>query len=154
MPQSGKAIASLVSIRPSVLGEGDRDPGLELDLRFSQPLIKGFGTAINTAPLTGRGCRRRSTFAPSVIRPRTFLEFQTGSYQNQARPATSACRNTLGARRQLEINRSFLRAGRMVPQALVQPAAEVANREYGLSDSETAFARGLNQQDQPACPPG
>ncbi|MYE06036.1 MAG: hypothetical protein F4Y04_02250 [Chloroflexi bacterium] len=52
MPPSGKAIAALVSIRPPVLGEGDRGPGPVP--MFTQPLIKGFGTAIDTAlPLPG-----------------------------------------------------------------------------------------------------
>jgi len=62
---------------------------------------------------------------PTVTRFRTFLEFQTGSYQNQARPAASSCRNTLRARRQLEVNRSLLESGQMAPQDLVQSKVEL-----------------------------
>ena len=43
------------------------------------------------------------------------------------------------ARRQLEINRALVEAGRMAPQDLVQTEAAVADRQYALNDREDAL---------------
>ena len=123
-----------------VLTEGDHDPGV--DLTFTQPLLKGFGAAIDTAPLYRARLQEEINLRAFRDRASDIVGSVVSAYRNtlRARRRVAIARDALErARRQLEINRSLAEAGRMAPQDLVQSEAEVANREYSLSDSENAL---------------
>lgn len=129
-----------LNFRQPVLAEGDRDPGV--DLTFTQPLLKGFGTAIDTAPLYRARLQEEIELRAFRDRASDIVESVISAYRNSlsARRRVAIARDALErARRQLKINRSLVEAGRMAPQDLVQSEAEVANREYSLSDSENAL---------------
>ena len=129
-----------LSLRKPLAGERDR--ATSTGLTFSQPLLKGFGTDIDTAPL-------RRARLQEHINLRGFRDTVSGivdSVISAYRGRLSAGRRVAiarealeRARRQLEINRALVEAGRMAPQDLVQTEAEVANREYDLTDSENAL---------------
>ena len=129
-----------LSVRKPVAGEQDRETSTELT--FSQPLLKGFGPDIDTVPL-------RRARLQELIDLRNFRDEAAGivdsvisAYRGALRAGrrVAIAREALErARRQLEINRALVEAGRMAPQDLVQTEAEVANREYDLSDSENGL---------------
>ena len=129
-----------LSMRKPVAGEGDREAST--GLTFSQPLLRGFGAVIDTAPL-------RRARLQEHINLRAFRDTVAGivdSVISAYRGGLSAGRRVaIGrealerARRQLEINRALVEAGRMAPQDLIQTEAEVANKEYDLTDSENAL---------------
>ncbi|MXY79291.1 MAG: TolC family protein [Chloroflexi bacterium] len=126
--------------RQPVLAEGDRDPGV--DLSFSQPLLRGFGTDIDTAPLYRARLQEEINLRAFRDRASDIVGSVISAYRNalRARRRVTIARDALErARRQLEINRSLVEAGRMAPQDLVQSEAVVVNREYSLSDSENAL---------------
>ena len=126
-----------LSVRKPLAGEQDRETSTELG--FSQPLLRGFGLDVETAPLRRAYLRER-------IAGRAFRDTAAGivdSVISAYRTALKAgqrleiAREALQrARRQLEINRTLVEAGRMAQQDLVQSEAEVTNKEYDLIDSE------------------
>ena len=123
-----------------VLTDGGRDPGV--DLTFTQPLLKGFGAVIDTAPLYRARLQEEIDFRAFRDRASDIVGSVISAYRNSlsARRRVAIARDALErARRQLEINRSLVEAGRMAPQDLVQAEAEVADREYSLTDSENAL---------------
>ena len=127
-----------------VAGPGGR--ASTVSLTFSQPLLKGFGPDIDTAPL--RMARMRDRI--DVLAFRDGVAGVVGSaisaYRNvlQARERVTIARTALErARRQLEINRALVGAGRMAPQDLVQTEGSVADREYALGDSEDALESAI-----------
>ena len=113
-------------------------------LAFSQPLLRGFGTAIDTAPvrLARLDEQRnilflRDTVADVIVATATAYRSLIRADQAVAIDRESLAR----ARRQLEINRSLIRAGRMADREIVQTEAEVANRELALAESENGLSR-------------
>ena len=129
-----------LDFRQPVLADGDRDPGV--DLTFTQPLLKGFGAVIDTAPLYRARLQEEIDFRAFRDRASEIVGSVISAYRNSlsARRRVVIARDALErARRQLEINRSLVEAGRMAPQDLVQAEAEVADREYSLTDSENAL---------------
>ena len=123
-----------------VAGAGDRSTRTVLS--FSQPLLKGFGTDIDTVPL-------RKARMNEEVNVRAFRDAVAGLIGSVVR----AYRRLLGAsrrvaiardaleraREQLGTNRALVDAGRMAPQELVQTRAAVADREYALLDAENAL---------------
>ena len=129
-----------LSWRKPVVGEGNREASTNLS--FSQPLLKGFGTDIDTAPQ--RMARMQESVNLGAFRD-TAANI-VGSVISAYRGALTAKRRVEIARdalaraqRQLEINRALVEAGRMATQDLVQTEADVANKEYELSDSENGL---------------
>ena len=129
-----------LSLRKPLAGEQDREASTNLS--FSQPLLRGFGADIDTAPLRQARLQERI----NVRAFRDTVASIVGSVISAYRGALSARRRAAIARealeraqRQLEINRTLVEAGRMAQQDLLQTEAEVANREYELSDSENAL---------------
>ncbi len=123
-----------------VLGSGSRSGSTTLT--FSQPLLKGFGTELNTWSLRNARLQERI----NVRRFRDTVSGIVGSVIGAYRGVLGAERRLAIARealeraeRQLEINRALVEAGRMAPQDLVQTEASVANRQYALTDAETAL---------------
>lgn len=111
-------------------------------LGFSQPLLRGFGAEIDTAPvLLARIGERRNTlaFRDAIAR---VIESVVTAYRSviRAHRAIAISRESLArAEKQLEINRSLVRAGRMALRELVQNEAEIANRELALVRSENGL---------------
>ena len=127
--------------REPLAGDGDRSSGLALS--FSQPLLRGFGAAVDTAPL--RKARLRDRVAVRSFRDAAsdIVGTVISAYRGVLRAGrrVEIDRAALErARGQLAINRTLVEVGRMAPQDLVQTEAEVANREYALVDSENTLA--------------
>ena len=126
-----------LSWRKPLAGEQDREASTTLS--FSQPLLKGFGTELDTQPLRRARLQER-------INLRAFRDTAgriVGSAISAYRGVLSAERGLVierealeRARRQLEVNRALVAAGRMAPQDLVQAEANVADKEYALTDAE------------------
>ena len=126
--------------REPIGGDGDQSFGAVLS--FSQPLLRGFGTDIDTAPL-------RKARLQDRIAVRSFRDAAAdivGTVISAYRAVLRAQRRVeIGraalerARGQLATNRKLVEGGRMAPQDLVQTEAEVADREYALVDSENAL---------------
>ena len=111
-------------------------------MSFSQPLLKGFGIDIDTAPV--RIARIREKMNVLVFRDTIAgtIESTISAYRGVIRAnwAIAISREALGrARKQLETNRSLIRAGRMAEREIVQSEAEIANRELSLVESENAL---------------
>ena len=126
-----------LSVRKPLAGEQDRETSTELG--FSQPLLKGFGPDIDTAPLRRAYLRERIAVRAFRDTAAGIVDSVISAYRAALRAGQrlKIAREALQrARRQLEINRTLVEAGRMAPQDLVQSEAEVTNKEYDLTDSE------------------
>ncbi len=129
-----------LSFRKPLAGERDREASTALS--FSQPLLKGFGPELDTQPL--RRARLQERIDRRAFRDAVagILDAAVSAYRGvlRAEQRLAIAREALErARRQLEINRTLVEAGRMAPQDLVQTEADVANKEYALTDAENAL---------------
>ncbi|MCY4488159.1 MAG: TolC family protein [Deltaproteobacteria bacterium] len=112
-------------------------------LSFSQPLLKGFGTEVDIAPLIG--ARMQDRIAMRVFRDR--IGRVIGSVIDAYRGVLRAARQNViardaleRARTQLTVNRALVEAGQMAQQELVQAEAQVADKEYALTETESRLA--------------
>lgn len=111
---------------------------------FSQPLLKGFGTGVDTAPVRlARLDERRNVL---LLRDVTadIVVSAVGAYRSLIRADQSVAidRESLArARRQLDVNRALIRSGRMAEQEIVLAEAEAANRALALAQSEAGLTR-------------
>ena len=129
--------------------EGREDSSGTATLNFSQPLLRGFGTGVETASL-------RSARLGEKVNVLAFREAIAGVVDS----TVQAWRGLVRARRQLEIgeaslerareqletNRTLIEAGRMAAREILQSEADVAERELGLvqtRNSVTAANFGL-----------
>ena len=123
--------------------DDDDDGGGTWALRFSQPLLKGFGPAVDTAPveLAELGeSRNLLAFRDAIA---TVIVSVITAYRAviRAEHAMTISRESLaGARKQLEVNRALIQAGRMASRELVQNEAEIANRRLALVERENALS--------------
>ena len=112
------------------------------ELALAQPLLKGFGPEVDTAPVRVARIDEkihvlslRDTVAgvvTSVIRAYRAVI--------RANRQIEISRESLArARKQLQTNRSLIQAGRMAAREIVQTEAEVANRELALIESENSL---------------
>ena len=111
-------------------------------LGFSQPLLRGFGIGIDTAPLRIARIREQRNILSYRDGVASTVESVIGAYRAviRAHRAIAISRESLArARRQLEINRALIRAGQMAAREIVQTEAEVANRELALVTSENSL---------------
>ena len=118
---------------------GERDREASTNLSFSQPLLKGFGPDIDTQPLRQARLQERINLGAFRDRAAGIVESVILAYRRVLRAGRrlAIAQGALErARRQLEINRVLVEAGRMAPQDLVQTEADVANKEYALTDAE------------------
>ena len=121
---------------------GERDRAAVTMLSFKQPLLRGFGTDIDTAPV--RKARLQERIALRLFRDAagSIVQSVIGAWRSalRARRQVEIDRAALErARVQLRTNRTLVEAGRMAPQDLFQTEADVANKEYALSASENAL---------------
>lgn len=129
-----------LSFRKPLAGEHDREASTTLT--FSQPLLKGFGPELDTQPLRRARLQERINRRAFRDRAGSIVDQTVSAYRGvlRARQQAVIAREALGrARRQLEVNRALVEAGRMAPQDLVQTEADVANKEYALTDAENAL---------------
>ena len=118
-------------------GSGDRGA-----LQFSQPLLRGFGLAVDSAPVRlARLDEERNVLLLRDAVADVIVATAT-AYRSliRADQAVGIDREALArARRQLEINQSLIGAGRMAAREIVQTEAEVAGRELSLANSENGL---------------
>ena len=129
-----------LSFRKPLAGEGDREASTTLS--FSQPLLRGFGTELDTQPVRQARLQERIDLRAFRDTAAGIVDSAVSAYRGvlRARQRLVIAREALErARRQLEINRALVEAGRMAPQDLVQTEADVADKEYALSDAENAL---------------
>lgn len=117
-------------------GQGPRRGATALS--FSQPLLKGFGTEVDTAPLLR--ARMQDRIAIRVFRDRIgrVIGSVIDAYRGVLRAARqdAIAREALErARGQLAVNRALVEAGQMARQELVQTEAQVADKEYALIET-------------------
>jgi len=109
---------------------------------FSQPLLKGFGIAVDTAPLrTARISEKinilnfRDAIAGVVTSTiRNWRDLIRGNRQLKIAEASLK-----RARDQLKINRALIQAGQMAEREALQSEAEIANREISLVEARNAL---------------
>lgn len=115
-------------------------------LGFSQPLLKGFGPGVDTAPL--RIARLAEKMKVLEFRD-TVADTVTSvvrAYRRVIREqrAIAISRESLArATRQIEINRSLIQAGRMAEREIIQSEAELANREFAVAESENSLTSAI-----------
>ncbi len=109
-----------------------------VSLGFSQPLLKGFGVSVDTAPLR----LARLTDEINVLAFREAIAGVVVSTIRAWRDLVRARRQLeIGesslerAQRQLEINRTLIEAGQMAAREILQSEANVADRELALVQS-------------------
>ena len=117
---------------------GQDDSSDTVTLGFSQPLLKGFGALVDTAPL-------RSARLTDEVNMLAFREAIAGVVTSTIRAWRGLVRarrqleigvsSLKRARRQLEINRALIEAGRMAAREILQTQANIADRELSLVQS-------------------
>ena len=117
---------------------GQDDMSDTVTLSFSQPLLKGFGASVDTAPLRSA----RLTDEVNMLAFREAIASVVTSTIRAWRGLVRARRQLeIGvsslkrARRQLEINRTLIEAGRMAAREILQTKANIADRELSLVQS-------------------
>ncbi len=129
-----------LSWRKPLAGERDREASTSLS--FSQPLLKGFGADLDTQPLRRARLQERINLRAFRDTAAGIVEGAVSAYRGVLRAGQRVviAREALErAQEQLRINRTLVEAGRMAPQDLVQTEADVANKEYALTDAENAL---------------
>nr|WP_246500128.1 TolC family protein [Azospirillum soli] len=123
-------------------GDGLLAGNSALTLTVIQPLLKGAGYDVATAPLRQarleeryNQLRLKSTVADTVTEiVRAYHQFI------QARQQIALARGALSRARELEAtNQALIRAGRMAEAELVQAQATTVNQELALLQAENAF---------------
>ena len=117
---------------------GHDDSADALSLAFSQPLLRGFGTDIDTASLRiARISERigalalREAVASVVV---STIQAWRGRVRAQRQLEIGEA-SMARARRQLETNRALIEAGQMAAREILQSEADVAERELGLVET-------------------
>ena len=113
--------------------------GEDYSLGFEQPLLKGFGGAVDTAPLRVERLEEeinilsfRETIAGVVA-----SAIQSWRALDQAnRELEIATASLQRAEGQLEVNRALVKAGRIAERELLQSEAEIADRELALVETK------------------
>ena len=127
-----------VTLRWSKPVAGQDDTSGTATLSVSQPLLKGFGVSVDTAPirlaqLTDKVNMLAFREAVAGVAVSTIHAWR-GLVRAQRQHAIDASSLTW-ARRQLEVNRTLIETGRMAARELLQSRAHVANRELALVES-------------------
>ena len=108
-------------------------------LEFSQPLLRGFGADVDTAPVRLARIGERKNILAFRDAIAGVIESVVTAYRSvvRAHRAMAISRESLArAEEQFAINQALIRAGRMAVREIVQTQAEIANRELALAQSE------------------
>jgi outer membrane protein len=119
-----------------------KDYNSSWDLGFTQPLLKGFGIKVNTAALETARINEKinilslkstisDTITSAITAYRSFVEAQKQLEINR--------QSLERAKELLDVNKALIAAGRMAPVEIVQTQADVANREFSLTQAENAL---------------
>ena len=130
------------SLRWSEPVGGGTDGSGTWTLGFSQPLLRGFGPAVDTAPVRLARIREKMNVLAFRDTVAGTIESVIQAYRSVVRQHRSVAisRGALDrARKQLQINRSLIQAGRMAARETIQSEAEIANRELSLVESENSL---------------
>ena len=114
---------------------GEEDTSGTVSVGFSQPLLKGFGTDVDTAPLRVARLREkidalafREAIAGTVV-----STIQAWRHLVRARRQLAIGEASLArAREQRDTNRVLIEAGRMAAREILQSDANIANRKLDL----------------------
>ena len=126
--------------RKPLAGGGD-DSG-NYSLRFSQPLLKGFGIDVDTAPLRVARIREKINIlnfrdAVAGVIDSTIRNWRNLIRHNRQLEIAEASLER--ARNQLKVNRALIEAGQMAEREVLQSEAEIANRELSLVEARNAL---------------
>ena len=119
-----------------------QDASQFVTLRFTQPLLKGAGTAVGTADVVSARRTERIGFlafksAVTEVVTRTVYAYRDVIRSMQAMDI--AQRSLERARDLLAVNRILIEAGRMAEQEIVQTEASIAERELSLTEARDAL---------------
>ncbi len=135
------------------LAGGDSGSG-RMALGFSQPLLKGAGSKIDTAPLQIARIRERMDILAFQDTVAGVVESVIHAYRDviQANQSIRISEAALErAKDQLETNRLLVQAGRLAANEIIQTEAEIADRELALvenrNDLVSANSRLVNLLD-------
>ena len=107
-------------------------------LGFSQPLLRGFGTDIDTAPLRLARIRDRMSILAFRQALAGVVVETIGAWRNlvQAQRQLEIGEASMErARQQLETNRKLIEAGQMAAREILQNEANIADRELSLIET-------------------
>ena len=126
------------SLRWSKPLAGREDSFDNVTLGFSQPLLQGFGTAVDTAPL--RVARLRENINVLAFRRAiaSVVDSTIGAWRGLVRAQRQLEIREASlerARMQLGTNRMLIEAGQMAAREILQSEADVAERELGLAQT-------------------
>lgn len=119
-----------------------KDYSSSWDFSFSQPLLRGAGIEVNTAALETARINEKinilslkstisDTITSAITAYRSFVEAQKQLEINR--------QSLERAGELLEVNKALIAAGRMAPVEIVQTQADVANKEFSLTQAENAL---------------
>ena len=131
-----------LSLRWSEPVVGASDANGMWTLSFSQPLLRGFGPDVDTAPVRVARIRERMNVLSFRDTVAGIVASVIGDYRRLMREhrAIVISRESLArARKQHEINRALISAGRMAEREIIQSEAEIANRELSLVERENSL---------------
>ena len=124
-------------------GEPAQDTyGSSWSLSFQQPLLRGGGITVNTASLETARFNEQinvlslksiisETITSAILAYRNFLQAQE--------QLDISRRSLLMAKDLLDVNKALIDAGRMAKVEIVQSEADVANKEFSLTQAENAM---------------
>ena len=109
---------------------------------FSQPLLKGRGAEVDTAPLRLAELADRSAILSFQGTVAGLVDSTIAAYRRliQAQRQVEIAEESLQrARRQLELNRAMIEAGQLAAQEIVQTEAGIARRELSLAEARDSL---------------
>lgn len=121
-----------------------RSPGISqgtdtAQLSVSQPLLRGAGLAVNSAPITVANLQEQINRLSLKSTVSNTVAGIIGAYRNllQAQEQLSLARESLErSQNQLATNQALIDAGRMAAAELVQTQADIANQQVSLLAAE------------------
>jgi outer membrane protein TolC len=133
--------ASLVTLGPGLTYQAEsKSRNFVPTLSFTQPLLKGFGTEVNTFSLV----LKESNFAISKetlkLRAQTTIQQVENAYWDllAARAAQNVARESLKLAQDLyDLNKKKVEVGTLAPIEITQAEAGVASREEGVIVADT-----------------
>jgi len=132
--------SNLQPITITGLGNGVGTLGQQFDITVSQPLLRGAGVAVNTAPI---GIARLQEDINLLALQATLMDTITQTIQIyrvllQAQGELEIAQSSLSSsQRQLDVVRAFVEAGRQPRINIVQSEATVAQRQVDLVDAQS-----------------